>query len=95
LRTNCSASPQTISRLVAFGGGGVDLGARLVVGDQQDQADAGRERGLAVLARLLEVGGAEAPQPGRRPHPAEDRADLERWNGESSKASALRAHLPL
>ena len=49
-------------RLVAGGGGGVDLRALLAVGDQQVEPDAGRERGLAVLPRHGAVGGAEAPE---------------------------------
>ena len=68
------------ARLVAGGGGGVDLGALLAVGDQQVERDAGRERALAVLARHGAVGGAEAPQ-AIGALPAEQAADHERLPG--------------
>jgi hypothetical protein len=62
--------------LVAAGGGRVDLGALLAVGDQQVKADAGRKRALAVLARHRAVRGAEAPQ-AIGALPAEQRTDDE------------------
>ena len=68
------------ARLVAGGGGGVDLGALLAVGDQQVERDAGGERALAVLPRHRAVGGAEAPE-AIGALPAEQRADHERLPG--------------
>ena len=68
------------ARLVAAGGGGVDLGALLAVGDQQVEADPGRQRALAVLPRHGAVGGAEAPE-AIRALPAEQAADHERLPG--------------
>ena len=68
------------ARLIAGGGGGVDLGALLAVGDQQVETDAGRERALAVLPRHGAVGGAEAPET-IGALPAEQAADDERLPG--------------
>ena len=68
------------ARLIAARGSGVDLGAVLAVGDQQVQADAGRQRALAVLARHGAIGGAEAPE-AVRALPAEQAADHERLPG--------------
>jgi hypothetical protein len=62
--------------LITAGGGGVDLGAVLAIGDQQIEADAGREGRLAVLPRHRAVRGAEAPETIRSP-PAEQAADHE------------------
>ena len=91
------------ARLIAGGGGGVDLGAVFAVGDQQIQADAGRERALAVLPRHGAVGGAEAPEPVDA-LPAEQAADHEGlpgrereglarptrpWNGAGSRRTSI------
>ena len=96
------------ARLIAGGGGGVDLGALLAVGDQQVEADAGRERALAVLPRHRAIGGAEAPQTvrraasrtgSRRRTPARARArrsarPTRPWSGEGSRRSRSRAARP-
>ena len=75
------------ARLVAGGGGGVDLGALLAVGDQQVERDAGREGALAVLAGHGAVGGAEAAQ-AIGALPAEQRADHERLPGSEGEGLA-------
>ena len=67
-------------RLVPAGRGGVDLGALLTVGDQQVEADPGRERALAVLPWHRAVGGAEASETVGA-LPAEQAADDERLPG--------------
>jgi hypothetical protein len=67
-------------RLVAGGGGGVDLRPLLTVGDQQVERDPGRQRALAVLTRHGAVGGAEAPE-AVGPLPAEQAAGDERLPG--------------
>ena len=64
------------ARLIAARGSGVDLGAVLAVGDQQVQAEPGRQRALAILARHRAIGGAEAPE-AVRALPAEEAADHE------------------
>src|SRR4029453_7620155 len=66
--------------LIAAGGGGVDLGAVLAVGDQQVETDAGREGALAVLPRHGAVGGPEAPE-AIGAFPAEQAADHESLPG--------------
>ena len=64
------------ARLVAAGGSGVDLGALFTVGDQEVEADPGRERALAVLPWHGAVGGAKASETVRA-LPAEQAADHE------------------
>ena len=75
------------ARLIAGGGGGVDLGALLAVGDQEVERDAGGQRALAVLARHGAVGGAEAAQ-AIGALPAEQRADHERLPGSEGEGLA-------
>ena len=75
------------ARLIAGGGGGVDLGALLAVGDQQVERDAGGQRALAVLARHGAIGGAEAPQ-AIGALPAEQRAHHERLPGSEGEGLA-------
>jgi hypothetical protein len=72
------------ARLIAAGGGRVDLGAVFAVGEQQVEADAGRQRALAVLPRHGAISGAEAPQ-AIRSLPAEQAADHERLPGRKRK----------
>jgi hypothetical protein len=71
--------------LITAGGGGVDLGALLAVGDQQIEADPGGEGALAVLSRNGAVGCAEAPET-IGALPAKEAADHERLPGRKREA---------
>ncbi len=63
-----------LHRLFFVGGSRKDLGARLVIGHQHVEADAGRPGGLRILAGHLDVGLGEAPEAGLFRDPAEDAA---------------------
>jgi hypothetical protein len=73
--------------LIARGGGRVDLGALLAIGDQQIERDTGREGALAVLAGDGAIRGAEAAQ-AIGALPAEQAADDERLPGRETEGLA-------
>ena len=75
------------ARLVAGGGGGIDLGALLAVGDQEVERDAGGQRALAVLAGHSAIRSAEAAQ-AIGALPAEQRAHHEGLPGSQREGLA-------
>ena len=74
--------------LILVDGGGVDLGARLTVGGQHVEADASRERRLAVALADLDEGDAKAPI-AVAALPAEQAADDERLERLKRELAAL------